>query len=90
MCGRYYKLDLEDLVRHNVIEHHASCQCYVDKELLQHLLDDSRNPDVLTSNDLITFRAHRELGHNPLQASQESSRCFRSRSGYIDCTDTRR
>jgi hypothetical protein len=27
----------------------------VDNELLQHLLDVSRNPDVLTFNDLITY-----------------------------------
>jgi hypothetical protein len=32
----------------------------VDNELLQHLLDVSRNPDVLTFNDLITVRASRD------------------------------
>lgn len=72
LCGRYFKIDLEDLARHNVIEHDASlthanalpearyAPVAVDKELLQHLLDVSRNPDVLTFDDLITARANRD------------------------------
>jgi hypothetical protein len=32
----------------------------VDKELLQHLLDSSRNHDVVTFDDLVTVRANRD------------------------------
>jgi hypothetical protein len=71
-CGRHFKIDLEDLARHNVIEHDASlthanalpdsryAPIPVDKELLQHLLDVSENPDVLTFNELVTVRANRD------------------------------
>ncbi|KAF8484712.1 Cloroperoxidase [Russula ochroleuca] len=71
-CGRHFKIDLEDLARHNVIEHDASlthadalpgdryAPVDVDKELLQHLLDSSRNHDVVTFDDLVTVRANRD------------------------------
>lgn len=71
-CGRYFRIDLEDLARHNVIEHDASlthanaipngryAPVKVDKELLQHLLDASQNPDVLTFDELVTVRANRD------------------------------
>ena len=71
-CGRHFKIDLEDLARHNVIEHDASlthanaiphgryAPVNVDKELLQHLLDSSQNPDVITFDDLVTVRANRD------------------------------
>jgi hypothetical protein len=71
-CGRHLKLDLADLARHNVIEHDASlthanalpearyAPIPVDKALLQHLLDVSRNPDVLTFDDLVSVRAIRD------------------------------
>jgi hypothetical protein len=73
LCGRNFKIDLEDLARHNVIEHDASltrantvpngryAPVHVDKNLLQHLLDASQNPDVLTFNDLVAVRANRDL-----------------------------
>ncbi|KAI0266913.1 Cloroperoxidase [Russula aff. rugulosa BPL654] len=72
LCGRHFKIDLEDLARHNVIEHDASlthanaipngryAPVNVDKELLQRLLDTSQNPDVLTFDDLVTVRANRD------------------------------
>lgn len=72
VCGHNFKIDLEDLARHNVIEHDASlthanampsgryAPVNVDKRLLQHLLDTSQNPDVLTFDDLVTVRANRD------------------------------
>ena len=72
VCGRNFKIDLEDLARHNVIEHDASlthanaipsgryAPVNVDKKLLQQLLDASQNPDVLTFDDLVTVRANRD------------------------------
>ncbi len=72
VCGRNFKIDLEDLARHNVLEHDASlthanalpngryAPVNVDKELLQNLLDESRNPDVLTFDELVTVRANRD------------------------------
>jgi Peroxidase, family 2 len=72
VCGRRFKIDLEDLARHNVIEHDASltranaiadgryAPVNVDKELLQNLLDSSKNPDVITFDDLVTVRANRD------------------------------
>jgi hypothetical protein len=72
MCGRHFKIDLEDLARHNVIEHDASlvhanaipsgryAPVNVDKALLQDLLDVSKDPDVLTFDDLVTVRANRD------------------------------
>ena len=72
LCGRHFKIDLEDLARHNVIEHDASltrantipngryAPVNVDKKLLQDLLDTSQNPDVLTFDDLVTVRANRD------------------------------
>ncbi|KAF8484715.1 Cloroperoxidase [Russula ochroleuca] len=71
-CGRHFKIDLQDLARHNVIEHGASlthadalpgarnAPVAVNKELLQHLLDTS-NPNVVTFDDLITVRASRDV-----------------------------
>jgi len=71
-CGRYFKIDLQDLARHNVIEHDGSlthanavpegryAPVAVDKELLQHLLDVSGNPDVLTFDELVAVRANRD------------------------------
>jgi hypothetical protein len=72
VCGRHFKIDLEDLARHNVIEHDGSlthantipngryAPVKVDKELLQHLLDSSQNPDVITFDELVTARANRD------------------------------
>jgi hypothetical protein len=72
VCGRFFKIDLQDLARHNVIEHDGSlthanaipdgryAPVNVDKELLQHLLDSSKNPDVITFDDLVTVRANRD------------------------------
>jgi hypothetical protein len=71
-CGRHFKIDLEDLARHNVIEHDASlthanaipesqyAPISVDKELLQHLLGVSKNPDVLAFDELVAVRANRD------------------------------
>ena len=72
MCGRYFKIDLHDLARHNYIEHNASltyanampgglyAPVSVDKALLQHLLDVSKNPDFLSVDDFVTVRAARD------------------------------
>lgn len=72
LCGRNFRIDLEDLARHNVIEHDASlthvnampngryAPVNVDKELLQRLLNTSTNADVLTFDDLVTVRANRD------------------------------
>ncbi|KAI0268206.1 Cloroperoxidase [Gloeopeniophorella convolvens] len=72
MCGRHFKIDLEDLARHNVIEHDASlthanappdghyAPTSVDKELLQHLLDTSKDHEYLTFDDLVQARAARD------------------------------
>jgi hypothetical protein len=72
VCGRHFKIDLEDLARHNVIEHDASltranaipngryAPVNADKELLQNILDTSPNPDVITFDDLVTARANRD------------------------------
>jgi hypothetical protein len=65
-CGRHFKIDLQDLARHNVIEHDASlthanaspegryAPVAVDKALLQHLLDVSRDSEILTFDDLVS------------------------------------
>jgi hypothetical protein len=73
MCGRHFKIDLEDLARHNVIEHDASlthadalpgaryAPVAVDKELVQCMLDTSHpGSDVLTFDELVTVRANRD------------------------------
>jgi hypothetical protein len=72
MCGRNFKIDLADLARHGLIEHDASlthanalpgaryAPIDVDKELLQNVLDSSRNPDVITFDDLVSVRANRD------------------------------
>ncbi len=72
MCGRNFKIDLQDLARHNVLEHNASltradampggryAPVAIDKNLLQHLLDVSPDSDVLTFDDLVTARANRD------------------------------
>jgi len=72
ICGRHFTIDLEDLARHNYIEHDASltranarpdgryAPVAVDKELLQNLLDASKNRDFLTFEDLVRVRAMRD------------------------------
>jgi hypothetical protein len=72
MCGRFFKIDLHDLARHDCIEHdgsltHANAMpgglyapVSVDKNLLQHLLDVSKDPDFLSVDDLVTVRAARD------------------------------
>lgn len=72
ICGRHFKIDLEDLALHNHIEHDASltranarpdgqyAPVTVDKELLQNLLDASKNSDFLTFEDLVRVRAARD------------------------------
>lgn len=71
LCGRYFKINLGDLARHNYLEHDASlthanatpgslyAPVSVDQELLQHLLDVSKNHNVLSINDLVAVRAAR-------------------------------
>jgi hypothetical protein len=71
-CGRHFKIDLQDLARHNVIEHDASlthanaspearyAPVAVDKALLQHLLDVSKDSEILTFDDLVSVRATRD------------------------------
>ncbi|KAI9513345.1 Cloroperoxidase [Russula earlei] len=71
-CGRYFKIDLQDLARHNLIEHDASltrANAYpdcryapvaVDRRLLQLLLGVSQNPHCITSKDLVKVRAMRD------------------------------
>jgi hypothetical protein len=71
-CGRRFKIDLQDLARHNHIEHDASlthanagpgCRyapVEVDKKLLDRLLDVTKNPDYLTPYDLVKVRAMRD------------------------------
>ncbi len=72
ICGRHFTIDLEDLARHNLIEHDASltranaqpdgryAPVTVDNELLQNLLDASKNRDFLTFEDLVRVRAARD------------------------------
>jgi len=72
MCGRQFTIDLEDLARHNFIEHDASltranarpgdryAPVAVDRELLQNLLDASENRDFITFEDLVRVRATRD------------------------------
>jgi hypothetical protein len=72
MCGRYLKIDLHDLARHNRIEHDGSlthadtipgglyAPVHVDKDLLQHLLDVSKNRDFLSIDDFVAVRAARD------------------------------
>jgi len=72
MCGRNFKIDLQDLARHDVLEHNGSlthadavpgCRyapVTVDKNLLEHLLDVSPDSDILTFGDLVTARANRD------------------------------
>jgi len=71
-CGRFFKVDLQDLALHNHIEHDASlthrnagpgCRYApvdVDKKLLDQLLDVTKNPDHLTPEDLVKVRAMRD------------------------------
>ncbi|KAH9077120.1 Cloroperoxidase [Lactarius deliciosus] len=79
ICGRHFTIDLEDLARHNYIEHDASlthanagpdgqyAPVTVDSELLQNLLDSSKNRDFLTFEDLVRVRAARDQTlHRPL------------------------
>jgi Peroxidase, family 2 len=72
ICGRHFKIDLEDLAQHNKIEHDASlthadatpgskyAPVDVDEELLQNLLDVSQNGNYLTLDDLVKVRAARD------------------------------
>ncbi|KAI0307114.1 Cloroperoxidase [Multifurca ochricompacta] len=72
LCGRHFKIDLEDLALHNYIEHDGSltranalpdgryAPVAVDKDLLQHLLDVSKNSDFLDFDDLVKARAARD------------------------------
>ncbi|KAI9467066.1 Cloroperoxidase [Lactarius psammicola] len=72
ICGRHFTIDLEDLARHNYIEHDASltranaqpdgryAPVTVDNELLQSLLDSSKDRDFLTFDDLVRVRAARD------------------------------
>jgi hypothetical protein len=72
ICGRHFTIDLEDLARHNYIEHDASlthanahpdgryAPVAVDKKLLENLLNTSKNPDFLTFEDLVRARAARD------------------------------
>lgn len=72
MCGRFFKIDLHDLARHNCIKHDASlahtnvmpgglyAPVSVDKDLLQHLLDVSKDPDFLSVDDFVTVCAARD------------------------------
>lgn len=72
ICGRHFTIDLEDLALHNHIEHDASltranarpdsryAPIGVDKELLQKLLDASKDRDFLTFEDLVQVRAARD------------------------------
>ena len=71
-CGRFFKVDLYDLARHNCIEHDASlthantmpgglyAPVHVDKGLLQDLLDVSKNPDFVSPDDFVAVRAARD------------------------------
>ena len=71
LCGRWFKVDLQDFARHGRIEHDASlthrnampgdlyAPIDVDKDLLDDLLDTSKNPDVLSFEDLVAVRARR-------------------------------
>jgi hypothetical protein len=71
-CGQYFKIDLYDLARHNRIEHDASlthtntmpggryAPVSVDKTLLQHILNVSKDPEFLSFHDLMTVRAARD------------------------------
>ncbi len=70
-CGRHFTIDLGDLALHDYIEHDASltranalpdgryAPVAVDKRLLQHLLDSSKNRDYITFEDLVRVRATR-------------------------------
>ncbi|KAI0254741.1 Cloroperoxidase [Lactifluus subvellereus] len=70
-CGRYFRIDLEDLALHNKIEHDASlthanafpngkyAPVTVDKELLERLLDTSKDRNYMTFDDLVQVRAAR-------------------------------
>jgi len=70
LCGRWFRVDLHDFARHNLIEHDASLthrnampgDLYApvdpDKELLDDLLD-VKNPEVLSFEDLVAVRARR-------------------------------
>jgi hypothetical protein len=72
MCGRFFKLDLEDLAMHNKIEHDGSlthadanpggkyAPVDVDHGLLQSLLDVSEDSTYLTLDDLVRVRAARD------------------------------
>lgn len=72
LCGRNFKLDLQDLARHNRIEHDGSlahadtipggqyAPIAVDKERLQNLLEGSKGSDTLTFQDLVMVRAARD------------------------------
>ena len=70
-CGRYFRIDLEDLALHNKIEHDASlthanacphgkyAPVTVDKDLVKSLLDVSRDSKYITFDDLVQVRATR-------------------------------
>ncbi|KAI0053624.1 Cloroperoxidase [Auriscalpium vulgare] len=70
-CGSGWRLDLEDLAKHDHIEHNASlthadapegniyAPIPVDKELLQDMLDTSET-DYLTFDDLVKTRVQRD------------------------------
>ena len=72
ICGRHFTIDLEDLALHNYIEHDASltranarpdgryAPVAADKELLENLLDVSKNRDFITFEDLVRVRAARD------------------------------
>lgn len=81
VCGSGWKLDLEDLAKHNKIEHDGSlahadalpgakyAPSYVDKDRLQQLLDASSDGQTLTFNDLVSQRAARDAAlSKPLDA----------------------
>jgi hypothetical protein len=104
-CGRYFKLDLHDLAQHDKIEHDGSlthantvpgdiyAPVKVDQHLLEHLLNVSKDPDFLTSDDLVTFRAIRDatlpgpLGwfHNTIARGEIAlaSQTLEDERGYI-------
>jgi len=71
LCGRWFKVDLQDFARHDCIEHDGSltrrnampgdlyAPVDVDKDLLDDLLNVTKDPDVLSFDDLVVVRARR-------------------------------
>jgi len=71
LCGRWFKVDLQDFARHDRIEHDASltrrnampgdlyAPVDVDKDLLDDLLNVTNDPKVLSFDDLVVVRARR-------------------------------